>query len=79
MAEKSVPHTTAGGFQHGFGLIRASENLGNPLINLYNFSEKFNFSETISHEQRQKNFLRYKIVGPLKNFKTRSGRYLGLQ
>jgi hypothetical protein len=26
--------TTAAGFQHGFGPIRASENLGNPLINL---------------------------------------------
>jgi hypothetical protein len=26
--------TTAAGFQHGFGPIRTSENLGNPLINL---------------------------------------------
>ncbi len=40
--------TTAAGFQHGFGPIRTSENLGNSLINLSNFSEKFNFSETIS-------------------------------
>ncbi len=26
--------TTAEGFQHGFGAIRTSENLGNPPINL---------------------------------------------
>jgi hypothetical protein len=26
--------TTAAGFQHGFGPIRTSKNLGNPLINL---------------------------------------------
>jgi hypothetical protein len=26
--------TTAAGFQHGFGPIRTSENLGNPLMNL---------------------------------------------
>jgi hypothetical protein len=26
--------TTAAGFQHGFGPIRTSENLGNPLISL---------------------------------------------
>jgi hypothetical protein len=40
--------TTAAGFQHGFGPIMPFENLGNPLINLQNFFEKYNFSETIS-------------------------------